>query len=89
MTESKDLANNVEILKEIFKENPALLNEFLSNVKNSEDKRGKLSDLLKSNVNPSVIKVSQDTYSLQIETTQDCILKLFQTISRKCQIFCK
>ncbi len=57
------LTNNVEILKTIFKEDPSLLNEFLSSLKNTEDKRGKLRDLLKSNINPSVMKVSQDAYS--------------------------
>lgn len=86
-TESKDLANNVEILKEMFNENPELLNEFLSNLKNSEEKRGKLSDLLKSDVNPSVLKVSQDTYSAQIKTTQDSILNLFKLSQESAKSF--
>ena len=86
-TESKDLAKNVEILKEMFNENPELLNEFLSNLKNSEEKRSKLSDLLKSDVNPSVLRVSQDTYSTQIKTTQDSILKLFQISQESAKSF--
>ena len=86
-TESKDLAKNVEILKEMFNENPELLNEFLSNLKNSEEKRSKLSDLLKSDVNPSVLRVSQDTYSTQIKTTQDSILNLFQISQESAKSF--
>ena len=81
------LTNNVEILKETFKENPSLLNEFLSNVKNSEEKREKLCDLLKSHVNPSVLKVSQDTYSSQIQTAQDSILKLFEISQESAKSF--
>lgn len=76
--ESIALSNNIETLKKIFKGNPSLLNEFISSVKNSEEKREKLRDLLKSNANPSVMKVSQDTYSSQIKSAQDCILKLFE-----------
>ena len=76
--ESIALTNNMETLKKIFKGNPSLLNEFISSVKNSEEKREKLRDLLKSNANPSVMKVSQDTYSSQIKSAQDCILKLFE-----------
>lgn len=76
--ESTSLANNIETLKVIFKGDSSLLDEFLSSVKNSEEKRSKLSDLLKSNVNQSVMKVSQDTYSTQIKISQDSILKLFE-----------
>ena len=36
--EAEKLAANTGILKEIFKEEPSLLNEFLSNVKNTEEK---------------------------------------------------
>ena len=86
-TESKALASNVETLKEMFNENPKLLDEFLSNLKNSEEKRGKLSDLLKSDVNPSVLKVSQDTYSSQIKSTQDSILKLFEISQESAKSF--
>ncbi|BCZ48804.1 methyl-accepting chemotaxis protein [Clostridium gelidum] len=86
-TESKDLANNVETLKGMFNKNPELLDEFLSNLKNSEEKRGKLSDLLKSDVNPSVLRVSQDTYSSQIKTTQDSIVKLFQLSQESAKSF--
>ncbi|NRT73906.1 hypothetical protein [Clostridium beijerinckii] len=38
-TESIALAKNIEILKEIHKGDPSLLNEFLSNVKDLDDKR--------------------------------------------------
>ncbi|MDR3597027.1 MAG: methyl-accepting chemotaxis protein, partial [Clostridium sp.] len=77
-TESTALANNMETLKVIFKNDSSLVDEFLSSVKNSEEKRAKLSDLLKSNANQSIMKVSQDTYSLQIKVAQDSILKLFE-----------
>lgn len=86
-TESIALTNNVETLKETFKENPSLLDEFLSNVKNSEEKREKLRNLLKSPINPSVLKVSQDTYSSQIKTAQDSILKLFEVSQESAQSF--
>ena len=86
-TEYKALENNVVTLKEMFNENPQLLDEFLSNLKNSEEKRGKLSDLLKSDVNPSVLKVSQDTYSAQIKNTQDSILKLFEISQESAKSF--
>ena len=86
-TESVALTDNIATLKEIFNVNPELLNEFLSNVKNSEDKRAKLSDLLKSTVNPSVLKVSQDTYASQIKNTQDSIMKLFEISQESAQSF--
>lgn len=85
--ESIALTKNIETLKKIFKENPSLLNEFISSVKNSEEKREKLRDLLKSNANPSVMKVSQDTYSSQIKNAQDCILKLFEISQENAKSF--
>ena len=85
--ESTKLTNNIEILKEIYKGSPQLLNEFLSNIKNITEKREKLSELLKSNVNPSVMKASQDTYSLQITTTQDSILKIFEASQENAKSF--
>ncbi|NRY60223.1 methyl-accepting chemotaxis protein [Clostridium beijerinckii] len=78
-TESIALAKNIEILKEIHKGDPSLLNEFLSNVKDLDDKREKLSDLLKSKTNQAVMKVSQDAYSSQIKESEECILKLFKS----------
>ncbi|NRW36416.1 methyl-accepting chemotaxis protein [Clostridium beijerinckii] len=78
-TESIALSKNIEILKEIHKGDPSLLNEFLSNVKGLDDKREKLSDLLKSKTNQSVMKVSQDAYSSQIKESEECILKLFKS----------
>ncbi|MBN7573605.1 methyl-accepting chemotaxis protein [Clostridium sp. 2-1] len=78
-TESIALAKNIEILKEIHKGDPSLLNEFLSNVKYLDDKREKLSDLLKSKTNQAVMKVSQDAYSSQIKESEECILKLFKS----------
>lgn len=85
--ESLALTNNIETLKEIYKGNPSLLNEFISSVKNSEEKREKLRDLLKSNTNSSVMKVSQDTYSSQIKSAQDCILKLFEISQESAKSF--
>lgn len=85
--ESLALTNNIETLKEIYKGNPSLLNEFISSVKNSEEKREKLRDLLKSNANSSVMKVSQDTYSSQIKSAQDCILKLFEISQESAKSF--
>jgi methyl-accepting chemotaxis protein len=81
------LTANTEILKEIFKEDPSLLNEFLSNIKNTEEKRAKLSELLKSNANPSIMKISQDTYSLQIVNAQNCILKIFEISQQSANSF--
>ncbi|WP_238901230.1 methyl-accepting chemotaxis protein [Clostridium sp. YIM B02500] len=78
-TESIALSKNIEILKEIHKGDPSLLNEFLSNVKDLDDKREKLSDLLKSKTNQAVMKVSQDAYSSQIKESEECILKLFKS----------
>ncbi|EKQ56418.1 MULTISPECIES: methyl-accepting chemotaxis protein [unclassified Clostridium] len=86
-TESANLTKNIEILKEIYKGDPALLNEFLSSVKNSEDKRAKLSELLKSKTNQSVMKVSQDTYSSQIKESEDFILKLFKASQENAKSF--
>jgi methyl-accepting chemotaxis protein len=81
------LTANTEILKEIFNEDPSLLNEFLSNIKNTEEKRAKLSELLKSNANPSIMKISQDTYSLQIVNAQNCILKIFEISQQSANSF--
>ncbi|WP_238948449.1 methyl-accepting chemotaxis protein [Clostridium sp. YIM B02569] len=78
-TESIALSKNIEILKEIHKGDPSLLNEFLSNVNDLDDKREKLSDLLKSKTNQAVMKVSQDAYSSQIKESEECILKLFKS----------
>lgn len=85
--EAEKLAANTGILKEIFKEEPSLLNEFLSNVKNTEEKRAKLSELLKSNANSSVMKASQDTYSLQVENAQNSILKIFYISQQSAGLF--
>jgi methyl-accepting chemotaxis protein len=85
--ESAKLTSNLEILKEIFKEDPPLLNEFLSSVKSTEDERTKLCDLLKSNVNSSVIEISQETYSLKIANTQNFIVKIFETSQKSAQSF--
>lgn len=85
--ESLKLTDNLEILKEIFKEDSSLLNEFLSSVKSTEDERTKLCDLLKSNVSPSVIQVSQETYSLKIANTQNLIVKIFETSQKSAESF--
>lgn len=85
--ESITLTKNIEILKEIYKGDSSLLDEFLSSIKNSEDKRAKLSDLLKSNTNESVMKVSQDTYSSQIKVSEDSILKLFKSSQESANAF--
>ncbi|WP_026885943.1 methyl-accepting chemotaxis protein [Clostridium beijerinckii] len=77
-TESMTLTKNIEILKEIHKGDQSSLNEFLSSVKDLDDKREKLSDLLKSKTNPAVMKVCQDAYSSQIKESEECILKLFK-----------
>jgi len=76
--ESNKLASNIEVLKIVFNEDQSLLNEFLSNIKNSEDKREKLSDLLKSNTNTTVIKYSQDAYSVQISNAENSVVKIFK-----------
>ena len=76
--ESSKLDSNIEVLKVVFNEDQSLLNEFLSNIKNSEDKREKLSDLLKSNTNTTVIKYSQDAYSVQISNAENCVVKIFK-----------
>jgi len=75
--ESNKLASNIEVLKVVFNDDQSLLNEFLSNIKNAEDKRGKLSDLLKTNTNTTVIKYSQDAYSVQISNAENCVIKIF------------
>ena len=85
--ENEKLTNNVEILKTEFNENPKLLDEFLSNLKNTEDNRKKLSDLLKSNVSTSVMKVGQDTYSIQILKTQNSILQIFERSENNAKSF--
>jgi len=85
--ESVKLTNNIDILKKIYKGDDSLLNEFLSSIKNTEEKRSKLHDLLKSTVNASVMKASQDTYSLQISNAQECILKLSETSQQNAQHF--
>ena len=85
--ESTKLSNNIDILKKIYTGDESLLNEFLSSIKNTEEKRSKLRDLLKSTVNPSVMKASQDTYSLQIANAQECILKLSETSQQNAQYF--
>lgn len=76
--ESNKLTSNIEILKIVFNEDQSLLDEFLSNIKNAEDKRGKLSDLLKSNTNTTVIKYNQDAYSVQISNAENCVIKIFE-----------
>ncbi|OPJ58368.1 methyl-accepting chemotaxis protein [Clostridium chromiireducens] len=86
-TESVSLTKNIEILKEIYKGDTGLLDEFLSSVKNSEEKRAKLSELLKSKTNQSVMKVSQDTYSSQIKQSEDSILKLFKASQENAKSF--
>ncbi|MFT8344447.1 MAG: methyl-accepting chemotaxis protein [Clostridium beijerinckii] len=86
-TESIALSKNIEILKEIHKGDPSLLNELLSNVKDLDDKREKLSDLLKSKTNQSVMKVSQDAYSSQIKASEECILKLFKSSQENANSF--
>lgn len=81
------LSANIDVLKEIFKEDPSLLNEFISSVKNTEEKRAKLSELLQSNANTSIMKISQDTYSLQIINAQNCILKIFEISQQSADSF--
>lgn len=76
--ESNKLTTNIETLKIVFNEDQSLLDEFLSNIKNSDDKRGKLSDLLKSNTNTTVIKYNQDAYSVQISNAENCVIKIFE-----------
>ena len=76
--ESNKLTSNIEVLKIVFNEDQSQLNEFLSNIKNAEDKRGKLSDLLKSNTNTTVIKYNQDAYSVQISNAENCVIKIFE-----------
>lgn len=76
--ESNKLTSNIDVLKVVFNEDQSLLNEFLSNIKNAEDKREKLSDLLKSNTNTTVIKYSQDAYSVQISNAENCVVKIFE-----------
>ena len=81
------LSANIDILKEIFKEDPSLLNEFISSVKNTEEKRAKLSELLQSDANASIMKISQDTYSLQVINAQNCILKIFEISQQSANSF--
>ncbi|WP_160693328.1 methyl-accepting chemotaxis protein [Clostridium sp. C2-6-12] len=85
--EYSKLSANIDILKEIYKDDSSLLDEFTSSVKNTEDKRAKLSELLKSNANPSIMKISQDTYSLQVINAQNCILKIFETSQQSASLF--
>jgi methyl-accepting chemotaxis protein len=75
--ESQKLVSNIEILKGIFNENPTLLNEFLSSIKNTEEKREKLCEILETDVNSSIAKYDQDTYSMQIANAQNCIIKIY------------
>lgn len=74
--ESENLSKNVEILQEIANENSLPLDELLSTLMNAEAKRVKLRDLLKSNVNSSVMKTSQDTYSYSIADAQESLLNI-------------
>lgn len=85
--ENEKLMNNVEILKLKFNEDPILLNEFISSLKSTEDNRKKLSDLLKSNVSISVMKVSQDTYSVLTLKTQNSIIKIFDISENNAKLF--
>jgi len=85
--ESLKLTGNLEILKEIFKEDPLLLNDFLTSIKSTEDERTKLCDLLKSTVSSSVIEVSQESYSLKIANTQNFIVKIFETSQKSAESF--
>ncbi|BCZ48722.1 hypothetical protein psyc5s11_47890 [Clostridium gelidum] len=85
--EALKLTGNLGILKEIFKEDPVLLNEFLSSVQSTEDERSKLGDLLKLNVSSSVIQISQETYSLKIANTQNFIVKIFETSQKSAESF--
>lgn len=81
------LSANIDILKEIYKDDSSLLDEFISSVKNTEEKRAKLSELLESSANPSIMKISQDTYSMQITNAQNCILKIFETSEQSANSF--
>lgn len=85
--ESVKLASNLEVLNEIFKEDPSLLNEFLSSVQATEDRRNKLCDLLKSNASSSVIEISQEAYSMQIANTQNLIVKIFESSQNSAESF--
>lgn len=85
--ESETLSNNVEILKEIATDDSLPLDELLSALKNTEEKRVKLRDLLKSNVNTSVMKTSQDTYSFQIADAQECILNISEISQQNANSF--
>lgn len=81
------LSANIDILKEIYKDDSSLLDEFISSIKNTEEKRAKLSELLESSANPSIMKISQDTYSMQITNAQNCILKIFETSEQSANSF--
>jgi Methyl-accepting chemotaxis protein len=85
--ESIKLASNLEILNELFKDDPELLNNFLSSVQATEDRRIKLCDLLKSHASSSVIEISQEAYSMQIANTQNLIVKIFESSQRSANSF--
>lgn len=75
-TEAESLQNNIEILKRIFPDNEALVNDLSENVTMLEPIRQEACSLIKAGENSKSIKLLQDSYTLQMVLSRNSILAI-------------
>lgn len=76
-TEADLLKTNIENLKEIFSGDDTLVNTLSESVETLEPIRAEICDLVKANEKDKAMKLLENSYSLQMELSQNTILLLY------------